>query len=1129
MIYVSPIEDHALEEGFMKRRDHNCSWILLAAMILTASCGRKAETPAIVIEVNQSQSGAAYINGYRKTLDGQVLPYHSSHPDADSALLVRANREAPSISWETDPLPETTRDEFYELVWLAGLEREGWPGKEVHKFDFYVNGERWFTFQNLKDENANNWRASGKQGAELSFQAATVDRVGDLFGYMRLRVPRSEVKPGAPLTLRVTGQDADSVDWYMTLQYAFRFTPSLRAEPALAREAGEHRQYLRLSFDNLQEGRSMTVSLGGSVLIKQKLDIGANINYVSVPAADSEHEIPVVFKINGAVAERTTLRVKPVKRREIYLLSYSHNDIGYTDLQPAIEKKQWQNLDQALQLIHQTEKYPPDARFKWNLEVMWPLEGYLQQASEQKRQEVIQAIRSGSIGLNALYANELTGLASAAEMNHFTEYARRITAQYQVPITTALVSDVPGFSWGIVSALAHSGVKYFASAPNTGDRIGYVLQDWGDKPFYWKSQSGGEKVLMWVAGAGYSSFHEGDLTRLGDEKLLKLMRKLDDSGYPYEILQLPYTVGGDNGTPDPNLPDFVKKWNERYDSPRLIIATHARMFSEFEKRYGTTLPAYQGDFTPYWEDGAASTALETALNRRAVDGLIQGEALWAMTAPKSFPEREYQDAWRNVVLWDEHTWGAHNSIDEPDLPFVREQWRIKRQFAIDAGRMSSLLLGQLETLINEHPTEMGPEAFDVYNTNSWPRTDLVLLSVQNLAAGDSVFDEKGVPVRSQRLSTGELAILAENIPPFSARRFFVKPGKADNRGSCRVSQTTLSNSLLSLAIDSKTGAIQSLTWGEKKTEWVDGTKGGLDQYMYVLGKDAAKARGLSHVRVGMKENGNLVASLLVEGEAPGCKSYTAEYRIIDGMARVDIIDRLDKRAVREKEAVHIAFPFSVSDGQLRYDVAYGVVRPELDQLKGSCKNFFSTQSWVDISNGDRGITWASPDAPLIEIGSITAEQPWARTTQSSGLIYSYLMNNYWHTNYKADQEGKAEFRYSILPHAGFRPEAAVRFGRETRQPLLELLADTAIPVPAPLFRLQPPEIVVFSLEPLAGGGGWLVGLYNPTGTDREAVLDWGQTRHGAMYLSDDAGHAGPRVAGSLKLAPWGSAFVRVDR
>ena len=199
-----------------------------------------------------------------------------------------------------------------------------------------------------------------------------------------------------------------------------------------------------------------------------------------------------------------------------------------------------------------------------------------------------------------------------------------------------MTSDVPGFSWGIVSALAQSGVKYFATAPNSGDRIGYTLQAWGDKPFYWTSQSGKEKVLTWMAGASYSTFHEGTLSQLGDDKIMKLVRKLDDVSYPYEMFQLPYTLG-DNGPPDPTLSDFVRQWNDRYVTPRLILATHEQMFEEFEKRYGSTLPVVQGDFTPYWEDGAASTAAETALSRAAADRLIQGEALWSMLSPASYP------------------------------------------------------------------------------------------------------------------------------------------------------------------------------------------------------------------------------------------------------------------------------------------------------------------------------------------------------------------------------------------------------------------------------------------------------------------------------------------------------------
>lgn len=1097
-----------------------CLWILALSIALLGAggCSRKIETGRIVINVIQKQGVAGYVNGYRKSLSGQVLAYHSSHPDADSALLARADGVTTTVSWETDPLPALSDGEFHRLVWLAGLECAGWPGKQTHTFDLSVNGELWFTFKNLKDEGAKRWKVAGPRGAELSFEATTVDRAGDLFGYMYLKVPKGGVKAGAPLTLQVRGRDEKSQDWYMTLQYAFRFDPGLRAEPVLTSQG---KQLLRLSVDSLQEGRKVEISAEGMDSVAQPLRIGANILYVSIPPAEMIHEIPVLTSINGETIRRTSLWVKPLPWRELYLLPYSHNDIGYTDIQPEIEKKQWRNLDDALRLIRQTKDYPWEARFKWNMEVMWPLEGYLAQASEERRQEVIQAVRDGSLGLNGLYANVLTGLANALEMDHFTAYARRFAQQYGVPITTALVSDIPGFTWGIVPALARSGIKYFASAPNSGDRIGHVLEQWGDKPFYWTSQSGEERVLMWVAGASYSSFHEGDLTRLGDEKLLRLIRKLDDGGYPYEILQLPYTIGGDNGPPDPNLPDFVKKWNERFSVPRLVLATHAQLFAEFEKRHGAKLPAVKGDFTPYWEDGAVSTAAETALNRRAANFLLQGEALWAMRAPADYPGLEFRAAWKNVVLWDEHTWGAHNSVTAPDLPGVKEQWRIKRQFALDADSMS-------RTLLERAAGDMDSgNALAVYNTNSWPRTDVIFLTRSQSAAGDLVLDKTGNVLPSQRLSTGELAVRIEDLAPFSGSLLTVKAGKAGRIGSCRASANRLANSQLSLSIDPKGGTIDSLVWGDRKIELVDRARGGLNQYLYVLGKDAATARGLNGVRVRIKENGPLVASIAVEANAPGCRKYTAEYRIVDGQARIDVVNQFDKLPVREKEAVHIAFPFMLAESQLRYDVAGAIVRPEQDQLPGSCKNFYSVQSWVDVSNGKSGVTWTTPDAPLIEIGTITAEQPWARTAYSAPLFYSYVMNNYWHTNYKADQEGPATFRFALFPHAGFRPEASARWGRESRERLIVTSAGPAQQFPASLFRLRPEEVLVSSLTPLQGGNSWLACLYNPTAVPQKVAIDWRDGLPITLYASDPSGTAKAKLVGEPNLPPWATAYFLI--
>ncbi len=1068
-------------------------------------------------------SAVRYLNGYRSSISGQVIEYHSSDPDVDSALIVRAQSIAHSISWETDLMPELSSD-YSQFIWLAGIECAGFEQeKDSHQFNLLIDGQHWFTFKNVKDSSAKNWRIAGKDGAELSFVSVMSDGVGDLFGYMVLKVPGKDFEPGKPLTLEVNGDNSGSADWYMTFQHRFNFVPQVRAEPALVRDAAHTSQLLRLNLDNLAGNRILEVHVPNHEPISTALKIGSNMLHLPIPAVTSEMTLPVRFELNDRLVETSTVRVAPVKKRDIYLLSYSHNDIGYTDLQPNVERKQWSNLDEALGLIRQTRDYPADARYKWNLETIWALESYLKQASTAQREEFFADVRAGSIGLSALYANMLTGLANSVEMSHFFDFARSLRTNYHIPITTAVTSDVPGFSWGMVAALAQSGVKYFATAPNSGDRIGYTLQTWGDKPFYWSSQSGQERVLTWMAGASYSSFHEGPLSKLGDEKIMKLVRKLDDTSYPYEIVQLPYTLG-DNGPPDPTLSDFVRQWNDRYVTPRLILATHEQMFREFEKRYGSVLPVVQGDFTPYWEDGASSTAFETALNRAAVDRLIQGQALWSMLSPASYPAQEYDSAWRNVILYDEHTWGAHNSTEEPELPFVKQQWEIKRKFALDADRASRTLLARaLHSPIEPAKTRM---LIDVYNTNSWPRTDVVFLAPELSPGGDHVVELEGGPVPSQRLSTGKLAVLVENVPPFSAKRLFVETGKAYAKSGAKVQGDVLENDFIRLSVNPQTGAIDTLKWKKSGLQLVTGA--GLNQYLYVLGTDPEKAQPVSNVRVRVKERGNLVVSLLVEADAPGAKQYSSEIRLFEGINRLDLLTNINKRSVREKEGVHIAFPFIVPGGQVRYDVANGVVRPEADQLAGACKNFFSVQSWVDISNSDYGVTWATANAPLVEIGGITAEQPWIKSIQPSSLIYSYVMNNYWHTNYKADQEGPVTFSYSLLPHAAFTAIDAVKFGAERRQPLIVAVADPSTPQQPPLMRLSSPEVLVSSLKPIAAGHSWLVYLHNPTSKAQKVNFLWKDGVPVSIRSSDADGTAGDETR-DFEVAAFGSTYRRVDQ
>ena len=539
----------------------------------------------------------------------------------------------------------------------------------------------------------------------------------------------------------------------------------------------------------------------------------------------------------------------------------------------------------------------------------------------------------------------------------------------------------------------------------------------------------------------------------------------------------------------------------------MIIATTGEMFREFEKRYGDKIPEYRGDFTPYWEDGAASTACETALNRTAAERLVQAQTLWALHDPAHFPDEEFGQAWRNIILFTEHTWGAHNSISAPDNEFVIGQWNIKKAFALNADMMSRKLLTDAVTDKTEGNRVI--QFVDVYNTASWLRTDLVILPSAYKTAGDCVKNGNGKIVPSQRLSTGELAFFAGEIPPLGARRYSFHDENMLDSNFVSVTGTTISNGLITVDINEQTGAISSLKHKGIDGDFVNGGNGpGINEYFYVPGKDPAEAQRSGDTAISIKEQGPLLVSLKIESKAPGCNNLVREIRLIDRIDRVDIINTVDKKRVTGKESVHFGFPFNVEDGAIRLDIAWGVIRPDIDQLPGANRNYFTVQRWADVSNDTSGITLATLDAPLMEIGSMNAEKwnldstrPWLKSVEPSQTLYSYVMNNYWHTNYKAYQEGPTTFRYCLKPHKGFDSAEAKRFGIESSQPLIAVPVTGNNPVIKPEKTLSSGNIIVSSIKPCDNGKFLLVRLFNAS--DKPERLT--RPAHKQVWLSNPSG------------------------
>jgi len=1086
-----------------------------------------------------------WLKGYKKTIAGETIGYHSPYPDATSALLVRATDGTMSIEWETEPIPADFKEPFATFVWMAGLATQ----KGSHKFFMTVNGEPLFTFNTAKDSTEKSWEFPGKDESSLAFEATMVDQFQELFGFMFLKLPRSFFKPGEPVRLKVVGEDGKSRDWFMVFQYNLESKTSAVGEQALVRINGKLWQHIRVDLSHIAPPCPAVISIDSGEKIQARLQTGYNAIYLPVEAVSKPKDVSLSVEIEGRPASQLAVRLKPVQKRELYLLPHSHVDIGYSDLQVVVEKNHWKYFDEAIELAGKTSQYPPGARFRWNVEVLWAVETYLRQTTPEKHAAFIEAVRKGWIGLQGLLANELTGLCLPEELFHLTEFARRLTKLYGLKVNSAMITDIPSYTWSLVPALAMSGIKYFSSGPNYmpnlpdgGDRIGQALKTWGDRPFYWVSPSGSEKILFWMAGRGYSWFHGLNMGNLGFEKkrpIFDYLRELEDSGYPYAMVQVRYTVGGDNGPPDPNLCDFVKKWNEEYESPKFVIATSQEMFEEFESRYAEKIPSVKGDFTPYWEDGAASSALETAMNRNSASRLLQAEALWAMLDPEHYPAEEFEEAWRQIVLFDEHTWGAADSVSNPGGENAKTQWAYKKAFALEGDtRAKNLLQAAIRKPMLDSLKKSARLVVDIFNTSSWPRTEVVLLPKDLSFSGDTVKEAGGNLLPSQRLASGELAVLVSQVPVFGAKRLIIERGPAPGKGSARAGSSGLENDVISLTLDPQTGSLSSFKWKIRKDiEFVDRTKGsGWNEYLYVAGKNPAAAQAASRVKISVKEPGPLVASLLVESPTPGCRSLRREIRISDGSSDVDIINLVDKASVREKESVRFAFPFSVPAGTLRLDLGWALICPEADQIPGSCKDYFCIQNSVDISNQDYGLSWVSLDAPLIEIGKMTDEsavekgvRAWRTAVEPSQTIYSYAMNNYWHTNYKADQDGIVPLRYAIRPHQGFETAAAKRFGLEKTQPLVVALSDEKLPLRPPLLEIEPAGLVIASLRPSSDKKAWMVWLFNASGRPENARLKGSICREGAIVLSNPFEERLDQVRGPVALLPYQILTLRIEK
>jgi alpha-mannosidase len=819
-----------------------------------------------------------------------------------------------------------------------------------------------------------------------------------------------------------------------------------------------------------------------------------------------------MLKVGGESSEMET-DISPQRKWTIYLFHHSHTDIGYTELQTRIAKKHAEYLDSVIKYCQATAAYPEESRFKWNIEVSWALENYMKERPAAKAQELLDLIKAGRVELSGLYL-QLSDLFAHEELVRSVYLARELARKNAFSVLCAMNNDVTGFSWAIPQIFRSAGIRYFATGINETRSRAPLARPCA---FYWESPEG-SRILHWNGEhylfANYElRIHEG--YEKSFPKIKEYLAKLEARGdYPYSAIA--FNISGyvtDNCPPSQELCDKVREWNGRWAYPRLRLATMREFFDHMEKTYGKSLPVYRLGWPDYWTDGVASTAYETGLNRLAHNDLLSAEKMAALAGATdknyAYPKAEIDQAYSQTMLYDEHTWGAWNSISEPESELARGQWTLKSSHAYIARELAHTVLQKGLEGISKNIANRRPYAFAVFNPLSWMRSDVV-----KVALPEPLRDKKGqfmlIDARSgeetiyQLSDQNTILFLARNIPSLGYAVFSLQPDQAPSAAQSQMNfkPNSLENKFYRINIDPISGGIFSLLDKEQNLELVDKQANyTLNQYIYENPEGGRKAVDDMEKRAKFQRfspiaaqsvpgfQGPVALSLVVKSQARPCPEISQEIILYNDIKRIDFVNTLNKQETYEPEALYFAFPFSLKNSGFLFEIADAAMRPEVDQLPGTTRDWQTVQHWVEAANLESAVVWSPVEAPLVQFGDINTGKWLKKLELANSSVFSYAINNYWMTNFKASQGGKLVFRYALTSRlGGSDPAAAARFGWEVHTALLALWlpekgGGSLPPTTMSFLNIDQPNVIIQAVKPAEDRSGLIVRLREVAGKD----------------------------------------------
>jgi alpha-mannosidase len=959
---------------------------------------------------------------------------------------------------------------------------------------------------------------------------------------LRIAVPASALRQGANVLRITTVDDApdkngdSQISWdALALLHSAGAAgqPTAALEPTYFFESqnGVTRELVTVtitSSETVSRGR-LTLTLAGATYQAELAParFGQQRFEFQVPEFPAGTEARAAIELNGKTYERAE-RLAPKRKLTVYIVPHTHLDIGFTDYQPKIEELQNRNLDRLL------EEMRRDADMRFSLDGAWLAEQYLRTRSPAAQKELMQAVRDGRISVPAQSMNLMAGGASLETLIRSLYAGHALNREAGRQTDYANITDVPAYPWAYASVLSAAGVKYFAAGANDDRGPQPLYGRWQTRsPFWWQGPDGA-KVLM-AYTRQYSNLWFICGLPPGEaacrESLPTFFQTFESPGYqPDAVLMFGSQL--ENTDLIPGEGEFVRGWNARYAWPHLKLATFRDYFELIEKQYGDKLETVRGDFGPYWEDGIGTDAQYAALYREAESRGPAVETLSALAAvqrPEWAPPLEsIRRMWQGLILYAEHTYTSSGGYSQPDSEQSVRQIDSKHFHVTDARDAEYWIAQESMSRLLECIRMVAP-AMVVFNSLAHERSALVEADLSN---GEALVDASGQPVALQTVRVGNgyrrVRFLAGGVPAMGYRVYRLERRPATNAVPAAKTGNVIENSFYRVTVDPRRGGVSSIFDKQVGRELVDARSTYLlDQYLYVSGGEGTR---LIHI------NDHLPTAKLTVSPSSGAAAVTAtrtpwgstlsyqvsgphapeiavEIRLFDGEKKIEIVNRLKKEPVSNKEAVYFAFPFAAANPQFEYEGQTGTVNPARDELAGGGREWYTAGRWSRVSGGGVSAAVIPVNAPLVTFGDINRGLWPEKFEPRSSTIFSYALNNYWHTNFPRVQSGDFRFDYVLTSGRDLDPAVLSRLGQESLTPL-ELgelarndkvgmrgsLPDTA----ASFLSLSGSGVELEALKPAEDGNGYIARLVETGGRTGVARLSSGLLQIERAWLCNAA-------------------------